>query len=68
MIDLLQDLDELLQTDQKFLLGKWIADAKSWGVTEGVSRLLHQSIQQHFFGGKWNSTSLMIIHTGKIAI
>lgn len=36
MIDLLQDLDELLQTEKKFLLGKWIADAKSWGTTEGV--------------------------------
>lgn len=36
MIDLLQDLDELLQTGSKFLLGKWIADAKSWAITEGV--------------------------------
>jgi alpha-N-acetylglucosaminidase len=36
MIDLLQDLDELLQTGSKFLLGKWITDAKSWGMTEGV--------------------------------
>ncbi|XP_046631090.1 alpha-N-acetylglucosaminidase-like isoform X2 [Daphnia pulicaria] len=35
MINLLQDLDELLQTGKKFLLGKWIADAKSWGTTEG---------------------------------
>ncbi len=36
MINLLQDLDELIQTGKKFLLGKWIADAKSWGTTEGV--------------------------------
>jgi alpha-N-acetylglucosaminidase len=41
MIDLLQDLDELLQTGSKFLLGKWIADAKSWGLTEGVCLILH---------------------------
>ncbi|XP_045023592.1 alpha-N-acetylglucosaminidase-like isoform X2 [Daphnia magna] len=34
MIDLLQDLDDLLQTGPKFLLGKWIADARSWGTTE----------------------------------
>lgn len=40
MIDLLQDLDNLLQTGPKFLLGKWISDAKSWGVTEGVMILL----------------------------
>lgn len=36
MIDLLEDLDLLLQTEEKFLLGKWIADAKSLAVTEGV--------------------------------
>ncbi len=36
MIDLLQDLDGLLQTEPKFLLGKWIAEAKSWGITEEV--------------------------------
>lgn len=36
MIDLLQDLDDLLQTGPKFLLGKWIADARSWGTTEEV--------------------------------
>lgn len=36
MIDLLQDLDELLQTESNFLLGRWIADAKSCGTTEEV--------------------------------
>ena len=36
LIDLLQDLDDLLKTVPKFLLVKWIADAKYWGVTEGV--------------------------------
>lgn len=41
MINLLQDLDELLQTGKKFLLGKWIADAKSWGTTEGVCLRLY---------------------------
>lgn len=37
MIELLEDLDEMLQTGSKFLLGKWIADARAWGVTEGVT-------------------------------
>lgn len=36
MIEILQDMDILLQTGSKFLLGKWISDARSWGVTEGV--------------------------------
>lgn len=37
MTDLLEDLDTILQTGSKFLLGKWIAEAKSNAVTEGVS-------------------------------
>lgn len=40
MTDVLADLDGLLQTGKKFLLGKWISDAKSWGVTEGVCEML----------------------------
>lgn len=30
-LELLDDLDQLLGTRQEFLLGKWIADARSWG-------------------------------------
>ena len=44
MIDLLQDLDELLQSGSKFLLGKWIADARSWGTTEGVRNSYYLSV------------------------
>lgn len=32
-IGLIDDLDTLLSTRQEFLLGKWIADARRWGVT-----------------------------------
>lgn len=42
MVDLLQDLDDMLQTGFKFLLGKWIASAKSWGMTEEVGNILSQ--------------------------
>jgi alpha-N-acetylglucosaminidase len=32
-IQLIEDMDVLLRTHQDFLLGKWIKDARSWGVT-----------------------------------
>lgn len=33
-IKLLDDLDQLLGTRREFLLGKWIAEARSWGTNE----------------------------------
>ena len=30
LIDLLGDMDSVLSTDQSFILGKWIANAKRW--------------------------------------
>ena len=30
LIDLLTDLDSVLATDETFILGKWIADARRW--------------------------------------
>ena len=36
MIEILQDMDELLKTGQKFLLGKWIADARALGSDQEV--------------------------------
>ncbi|NIM14896.1 MAG: alpha-N-acetylglucosaminidase [Candidatus Aminicenantes bacterium] len=30
-LQLIRDLDELLSTNENFLLGKWIADARRWG-------------------------------------
>ena len=59
MIDLLQDLDELLQTGSKFLLGKWIADAKSWGKTEGV---LFRNVNKLYH------TLMLDYDTGKVAV
>jgi alpha-N-acetylglucosaminidase len=33
-LELLRDLDELLATNDEFLLGRWLEDAKRWGVTD----------------------------------
>jgi alpha-N-acetylglucosaminidase len=33
-LQLIRDLDELLSTDDQFLLGNWLRDAKRWGATD----------------------------------
>jgi len=33
LLSILLDIDSLLATTDNFLLGKWIADARSWGAT-----------------------------------
>ena len=33
MLKILDDLDEIVGTQEYFLMGKWIADARSWGTT-----------------------------------
>jgi alpha-N-acetylglucosaminidase len=38
-IELMDDIDELLSTRKDFLLGKWIADARSWGTDENEKDL-----------------------------
>jgi len=42
-IELMDDLDELLSTRKDFLLGKWIADARSWGVDENEKDLYERN-------------------------
>lgn len=42
-IDLLDDLDRLLATRSEFLLGKWIAEARSWGVSEEEKALYEEN-------------------------
>ena len=32
-LDLIDDMEKLLATHENFLLGKWISDARSWGIT-----------------------------------
>jgi alpha-N-acetylglucosaminidase len=32
-LQLIRDMDELLASNENFLLGKWIADARKWGIT-----------------------------------
>jgi alpha-N-acetylglucosaminidase len=38
-IELIEDMDRLLATRKDFLLGPWVADARSWGKTEGEKAL-----------------------------
>lgn len=33
LLELIQDIDVLLASDERFLLGKWISDARRWGTT-----------------------------------
>ncbi|WP_163936639.1 alpha-N-acetylglucosaminidase [Paraferrimonas sp. SM1919] len=33
-INLLEDIDSLLATEEKILLGKWLADAQAWGTSD----------------------------------
>lgn len=42
-LDLIDDLDRLLATRKDFLLGPWIADARSWGQTESEKALYEQN-------------------------
>jgi len=38
-IELIEDMDRLLATRKDFLLGPWVADARSWGKTESEKAL-----------------------------
>ena len=38
-LDLMDDMDTLLSTREEFLLGKWIADARSWGKTDAEKNI-----------------------------
>ncbi|WP_262709597.1 alpha-N-acetylglucosaminidase [Anseongella ginsenosidimutans] len=42
-IALLDDLDQLLGTRSEFLLGRWIADARSWGLNEEERALFEEN-------------------------
>lgn len=42
-IELIDDMDKLLATRKDFLLGPWIADARSWGETEDEKALYEQN-------------------------
>ncbi len=42
-IALLEDMDRLLATQENFLLGKWLNDAKSWGTTEEEKSLYEKN-------------------------
>lgn len=42
-IALIEDMDRLLATQENFLLGKWLNDAKSWGTTEEQERLYEKN-------------------------
>ena len=40
MSSLLADMDKLLSANNRFLLGHWLADAKSWATDNAESKLL----------------------------
>lgn len=42
-IDLIDDLDRLVGTQEEFLLGRWIADARSWGTTQSEKDLYERN-------------------------
>ncbi len=48
MLGLLRDMDELAGTRKEFLLGAWIADARSWGETRDEKNLC-----------EWNARALL---------
>lgn len=52
MLSLFDDLDDILATRQEFLLGTWIADARSWGETSAESDLC-----------EWNARTLVTTWT-----
>jgi alpha-N-acetylglucosaminidase len=47
-LQLIRDMDQLLGTDEHFLLGKWIADARKWGTGKE---------EKDFY--QWNARSLV---------
>jgi alpha-N-acetylglucosaminidase len=51
---LLSDIDELVGTREEFLLGRWIADAKRWGVNDDERRLY-----------EWNARNLVTLWGSK---
>jgi len=52
MLGLIRDLDELTGTRKEFLLGTWIADARSWGRTPAEKNLC-----------EWNARTLLTTWT-----
>lgn len=47
-LQLIRDMDELLATNEHFLLGKWIADARKWGTNKD---------EKDFY--EWNARSIV---------
>ena len=43
MSDLLADMDHLLNANDRFLVGRWIAEATSWATDEKEKRLLEMN-------------------------
>lgn len=43
LLELFDDIDRLLGTHERFLLGKWIADAKSWGTSDTEKAYLERN-------------------------
>jgi alpha-N-acetylglucosaminidase len=54
VIELLRDLDALVGTRREFLLGVWLADARSWGTTDAERRLY-----------EWNARNIITLWGAK---
>ncbi|MDR2916567.1 MAG: alpha-N-acetylglucosaminidase [Tannerella sp.] len=59
-LDLIDDFDRLLGTRSTFLLGKWIKDARKWGVTEEEKDLYEWNARTlvTVWGPKWTTAHL----------
>lgn len=65
MVELLMDMDTLLASDKHFLLGRWLADAASWGtdMAEKFLMLYNARNQITLWGPSGEVCSAMIAHT-----
>ena len=46
MLGLIRDMDELTGTRREWLLGVWIADARSWGATRAEKNLCERNARE----------------------
>ena len=75
IITILEDMDTLLNTSENFLLGRWIADAKSWAKSESVSinivkrgQLCFNWFEQELLQYEWNAKNQITLWGPKAEI
>ena len=67
LLGLLADLDTLLASDEHFLLGRWLEDAKALGTTEAEKQLYEYNARNQvtLWGPSGNVRFLLISLYGK---